>query len=137
MEFDERLGGKSNQLKWQGIGGEEEFNQVVKEGTGWNGDGANNANNVRTCHQEGRKFVVLEEIRSHGKSWRRKRNGGEGEKQRERSRPYATTFIDRGSAIRAIKCMQSRVNFIELSGGAKFCPAAVKCGGLNGHQGNA
>lgn len=58
-------------------------------------------------------------------------------REAERSRPYATTFIDRGSAIRAIKCMQSRVNFIELSGGAKFCPAAVKCGGLNGHQGNA
>lgn len=40
MEFDERVRSKSNQLKWQGIGGEEEFNQVVKEGTGWNGDGA-------------------------------------------------------------------------------------------------
>ena len=46
--------------------------------------------------------------------------GEERERERERSRPYATTFIDRGSAIRAIKCMQSRVNFIELSGGAKF-----------------
>ena len=49
-----------------------------------------------------------------------KEKRGKRERERERSRPYATTFIDRGSAIRAIKCMQSRVNFIELSGGAKF-----------------
>lgn len=83
----------------------------------------------------GRKFVVLGESRSRGKSQRRnrgdseeretergrererQRDGIEGVKLRVRSGPYGA-FVDRGSAIRAIKCMQSRVNFIELSGGS-------------------
>lgn len=84
-----------------------------------------------------KKEIRSSESWSHRK-WRRK--GTEGARSSGLG-PYGE-FRDRGGsgAIRAIKCMQSRVNFIELSGGsarAKFRLAAMKCGGLNGHWENA